>query len=453
MLACGGQQGELHLTTLPPPASEGWACPESATQRDGNTWRDFPWQANEASTSAAWSMTVTLPHASINNSFVLLPPYTGDTPLPTRPGSPIEEKTHQGSIYQGGRDRSGPSAPVATFPNSLPRGSRVRRYSTRDHHLDDVRRPSAFSNRSEDLTDDSRRSSEGNPGGGDDGMSFLNTFMHSSSSAISNDPSPYTLATSPDSFMPRDASGNRPRINRAFRGRTHSDGNRTGTGNSPAGFERRGSSNMSGSLEPDVYVHAGGMATFGSQTAAGSTQPYTRHPPPTWYSHLMDDSQFPQRPHESASNFLPPAALRGDPRLLVSNNDHFVKLFALRPPRPGARNGESDPKFGTRRLTNVGGVKINTAANHCKSTLPLKTAPPLTRSWIASLSPDGRTMICVGDNHELYLYEVISGGVDFRLIRTYRASDDAGFSTSWSKDGKKFAVASQDGVVTVWDHR
>lgn len=62
-------------------------------------------------------------------------------------------------------------------------------------------------------------------------------------------------------------------------------------------------------------------------------------------------------------------------------------------------------------------------------------------------------MICVGDNHEVYLYEVISGGSDFRLIRTYRASDDAGFSTSWSKDGKKFAVASQDGVVTVWDHR
>jgi WD40 repeat protein len=71
----------------------------------------------------------------------------------------------------------------------------------------------------------------------------------------------------------------------------------------------------------------------------------------------------------------------------------------------------------------------------------------------ASLSPDGRTLICVGDNHEVYLYEVISGGSDFRLIRTYRASDDAGFSTSWSKDGKKFAVASQDGVVTVWDHR
>ncbi|GHJ84703.1 hypothetical protein NliqN6_1105 [Naganishia liquefaciens] len=439
MLACGGQQGELHLTTLPPPASEGWGRSESTMQRESGGWRNRSTQSHDPSSSASWSMTATLPHASINNSFVLLPPYSGDTPLPTRPGSPIEETTNQGSVYQGARDGAGVSAPVATFPNSLPRGSRVRRYSTREYHLDDARRPSAFSNRSEDLTDDSRRSSDGSPAGGDDGMSFLNTLMHASSSANPMDPPPYTLTTSPDEFMPRDPSSTRPRINRAFRGRTHSEGNRTAAGNSPMTFDRRRSSNMSNSIEPDIYVHASGMATFGSQTAVGSTQPYTRHPPPSWYSHLMIDSQFPQRRHPSGPISLPISAPRGDPRLLVSNNDHFVKLFALRAPRPGAmdRDGtrESDAKFGTRRLTNVGGVKINTAANH------------------SSLSPDGKTMICVGDNHELYLYEVISGGVDFRLIRTYRASDDAGFSTSWSKDGKKFAVASQDGVVTVWDHR
>lgn len=33
------------------------------------------------------------------------------------------------------------------------------------------------------------------------------------------------------------------------------------------------------------------------------------------------------------------------------------------------------------------------------------------------------------------------------------AATDFSFSTSWSKDGRKFAVASQDGQVTVWDHR
>lgn len=373
LLACGGQQGELHLTTLPPPSSEGWLHPQDANPRDANPWRSRHLPALDPAPATAWSMTVTLPHASINNSFVLLPPYSGDTPLPTRPGSPVEENTSQGSIYQGTRDRSGSSAPVATFPNSLPRGSRVRRFSTREHQVDDARRPSTLSNRSDALTEDSRRSSEGNPAGGDDGMSFLNTMMHPPAGANPISPPSYALATSPELFMPRDASG-RPRINRAFRGRTHSEGNRTSTAPSPVNADRLRYSQSSGSMEPDVYVHSSGMATFGAQTAAGSTQPYSRHPPPTWYSHLMDNSQFPQRPHSSAASFLPHSIARGDPRLLVSNNDHFVKLFALRPPKVRNSDGqdptggprESDLKSGTRRLTNVGGVKINTAANHCK---------------------------------------------------------------------------------------
>lgn len=458
LLACGGQQGELHLTTLPPPASEGWQLPDDASQRDANPWRSRHIPASETA-STAWSLTVTLPHASINNSFVLLPPYAGDTPLPTRPGSPVEENTSQGSIYQGTRDRSGPSPPVATFPNSLPRGSRIRRYSTREYQQEDTRRPSNLSNRSGALTDDSRRSSEGNPAGGDDGMSFLNTMMRPATGVNPADPPPYALATSPESLTPSELSGNRPRTNRAFRGRTHSDGNRATSGPGPSGSDRPPFRHSSSSMEPDVYVHANGMATFGARATAG--QPYSRHPPPTWYSQLMDNSQFPQRPHSSVPSFLPPAITTGDPRLLVSNNDHFVKLFALRAPKLGAFDRpdsardtrESEIKFGTRRLTNVGGVKINTAANHCKSFLDLDYTTRLNSPLSASLSPDGKTMICVGDNHELYLYEVISGGIDFRLIRTYRASDDAGFSTSWSKDGKKFAVASQDGVVTVWDHR
>lgn len=55
------------------------------------------------------------------------------------------------------------------------------------------------------------------------------------------------------------------------------------------------------------------------------------------------------------------------------------------------------------------------------------------------------------------------------LSYNHEAATDAGFSSSWSKDGRKFAVASQgkvlpkrwwnylnifsDGQVTVWDHR
>lgn len=87
------------------------------------------------------------------------------------------------------------------------------------------------------------------------------------------------------------------------------------------------------------------------------------------------------------------------------------------------------------RLAGVGGTKFRTAVNH------------------SSLSPDLRTMVTVGDSTDVFLYEVIDGGREFRKIGTYNAATDSGFSTSWSKDGRKFAVASQDGQLTVWDHR
>lgn len=71
----------------------------------------------------------------------------------------------------------------------------------------------------------------------------------------------------------------------------------------------------------------------------------------------------------------------------------------------------------------------------------------------ASLSPDLRYLVSVGDSTDVNLFEVINEGRDLRKIAVYNAATDAGFSSSWSKDGRKFAVASQDGQVTVWDHR
>lgn len=66
-------------------------------------------------------------------------------------------------------------------------------------------------------------------------------------------------------------------------------------------------------------------------------------------------------------------------------------------------------------------------------------------------------MVTVGDSTDVFLYEVIDGGREFRKIGVYSGATDSesgwGFSTAWSKDGRKFAVASQDGQVTVWDHR
>ncbi|KAJ9124866.1 hypothetical protein QFC24_002795 [Naganishia onofrii] len=401
----------------------------ATTRTPINPWRSrqLPALGSRDRSGAAWSMTVTLPHASINNSFVLLPPYPGETPLPTRPSSPVED-LRGGSIYQGRNPSSNTSPPVATFPNSLPRGNRLERHIVREPtSTEDDSRTRSFDSTE---TGSSRRSSEGHAAGGDDGMSFMNNMARA------------VPVHSPELIGHRGSWSTRSRGSRGGRGRSSSfDSNRPyASPVSSHGVPPQLRGLAQGDVEPDVYVYDSGITTFGPRTSVGANQPYSRNPPPQWYSHLLDNSQFPQRPLPPPSSFLPQSSITGEPRLLVSNNDHFVKLFALRSAltsntgqtQPARAN---EPKFASKRLTNIGGVKINTAANH------------------SSLSPDGRTLICVGDNHEVYLYEVISGGSDFRLIRTYRASDDAGFSTSWSKDGKKFAVASQDGVVTVWDHR
>ncbi|WVR05161.1 hypothetical protein IAU60_002173 [Kwoniella sp. DSM 27419] len=94
-----------------------------------------------------------------------------------------------------------------------------------------------------------------------------------------------------------------------------------------------------------------------------------------------------------------------------------------------------EPQLEERRLNKIGGTRLQVATNH------------------SSISPDLRMMVSVGDSTDVNVFEVVEGGRDFRKIAVYNAATDAGFSTAWSKDGRKFAVASQDGQVTVWDHR
>ncbi|GMK59394.1 hypothetical protein CspeluHIS016_0704090, partial [Cutaneotrichosporon spelunceum] len=93
------------------------------------------------------------------------------------------------------------------------------------------------------------------------------------------------------------------------------------------------------------------------------------------------------------------------------------------------------PQDGDCKLSSIGGQRFKLAVNH------------------SSLSPDLRTMVTVGDSTDVFLHEVLDGGQGFRRIGVYNAATDSGFSTSWSRDGRRFAVASQDGQVTVWDHR
>ncbi|WWD16043.1 hypothetical protein CI109_100468 [Kwoniella shandongensis] len=130
--------------------------------------------------------------------------------------------------------------------------------------------------------------------------------------------------------------------------------------------------------------------------------------------------------------------LRAEHEML--RREEFERVVGIRV--GGGREGDGDFSSGEgkeakeqRRLSRIGGTRFRVATNH------------------SSLSPDLKTMVSVGDSTEVSVFEVIDGGRDFRKIAVYNAATDAGFSTSWSKDGRKFAVASQDGQVTVWDHR
>ncbi|PWY99383.1 hypothetical protein BCV70DRAFT_162460 [Testicularia cyperi] len=120
-------------------------------------------------------------------------------------------------------------------------------------------------------------------------------------------------------------------------------------------------------------------------------------------------------------------------KVMVSNNDQSVKMYKLRPPK-------STPGAGGRIESGLPGLSRNmtlhfpTAINH------------------SSLSPDQRTLLAVGDTPDVFIHHVARSG-EHTKVATYSASSDACFGTTWSPDGSKFAVASQDGIVSVWDVR
>jgi WD40 repeat protein len=68
-------------------------------------------------------------------------------------------------------------------------------------------------------------------------------------------------------------------------------------------------------------------------------------------------------------------------------------------------------------------------------------------------------MIAVGDSPQVFLYNITSSGEFVKsatltgFYRLTKGSNDAGFSCSWNYSSDKFAVASQDGFVNVWDVR
>ncbi|KZT01516.1 uncharacterized protein LAESUDRAFT_731086 [Laetiporus sulphureus 93-53] len=136
-----------------------------------------------------------------------------------------------------------------------------------------------------------------------------------------------------------------------------------------------------------------------------------------------------------------------EPRLFVSNNDRTVKFFDV-----SLRRVKGDGALP--RLSEAGQWRLDVPVNH------------------SSISPDGRTLLCVGDSPDVYLHR-ITGGSRITVIPICKLSLSpyiaynpysfsmsssstaipASFSTAFSADGSKFAVASQEGAVVVWDVR
>ncbi|KAL0067694.1 hypothetical protein AAF712_005134 [Marasmius tenuissimus] len=128
-----------------------------------------------------------------------------------------------------------------------------------------------------------------------------------------------------------------------------------------------------------------------------------------------------------------------EPKLVVSNNDSTVKFYDV-PVR--VRN---TPRIDKE----VGSLRLNVPVNH------------------SSISPDGLTLLSVGDSSKVFLHRIDGGSrLTFTPIATLpmpppdrsplsfaSASLAASFSTAFSRDGMKYAVASQEGVVAIWDVR
>lgn len=71
---------------------------------------------------------------------------------------------------------------------------------------------------------------------------------------------------------------------------------------------------------------------------------------------------------------------------------------------------------------------------------------------LAAVSPDGRKMIAVGDSNQIQMYD-ISSASGYKKVHTLTTMSDAGFSATWNHTSDKFAVATQDGYICVWDVR
>lgn len=403
-----------------------------------------------------WSMTMTLPNTSINNSFLLLPAYRGNTPLPTRASSPVTNHYRNGVrsgsyIPDGNSSQTGLG--IATYPNSVPFGS-----TDRDEQGGDG-------------LEEQERDEVAAADGDDGGARYLSSGSGSAARFM-----PWTVRAEPMShwYTAREDLRRRRRESRTASsdlyaemygeeggaGRIHVAGvgnngnsggdtewttvlpesftrghrdeddvedwegyqtifppvatNRSGFSPPPVRYGRRADHAVAipagirpGQTAQGVYqwqVFAGpSTARNPSIPRGGSTTEHwpdwtstDTHPwrvvaasatnagrdllvPPVTTTYNPERARRPVRNRPQTRSTIEYESTRypigeDEPRLLVSNNDMSVKLFAIRNAKtttsnPPLRWGEIQNKGPGKKLANIGGTKFQTAVNHGKFNL------------------------------------------------------------------------------------
>jgi len=105
----------------------------------------------------------------------------------------------------------------------------------------------------------------------------------------------------------------------------------------------------------------------------------------------------------------------GDTRLFVCSNDDSIKVYSL------------------PAMQNICTIRCHVPINY------------------ASLSPDGRHLVCVGDCPPTLIYEARPTG--YELVHNLTEASDVGMCCAWSHYGTLLAAAHQDGTAAVWEHR
>jgi WD40 repeat protein len=141
-----------------------------------------------------------------------------------------------------------------------------------------------------------------------------------------------------------------------------------------------------------------------------------------------DESMKSQLSTQINNNIFLYTALDGTRRALVGYSPYKLNISNIR------NNDHSVKIWNIDKWRSDGTIKLPVAINHC------------------SVSPDKTSMICAGDSSDVFLFDISTTG-SFHHQATFKASEDSSFSTAFSCTSSVFAVASQDGIVSVWDRR